>query len=306
MSRSVGVLVASLALSAVLAIAPRAHAQACCAGSAAVTPARLGLHEDALVGTTFHAGTVLGSFAPDGTFASQPPGTREVDLEEDILAAVRVTSRGQLAVLVPVVETYRQIPGRHEWGGGVGDVNVGGRYDFLRAGESRFIPGIALLAGLTLPTGTPVAASTQPLATDATGIGAFQGNVGVALEQTWNAWLVSLSGLLAQRASYTADGVQETLGTQLTALGAVAYTLESDAALGLVVSYAAEGNATQDGVTNPDSHKRALTLSGVGLYPINDSLRLQGSVFVVPPVSQLGANQTATLGLTLTLLLGFT
>ena len=294
---------------AVLLAAAHARAQACCAGSSAVTPARLGLHEDWLVGTTLHVGGVIGNYALDGTYSALPAHSSEVDLEQDLLGAVRVTKRGQLALLVPFVETYRAEPLAcvltKEFGGGVGDINVGARYDFVLAGESRYVPGIALLAGLTLPTGRPVEAAHQPLATDATGIGAFQGNVGVALEQTWGAWLINVSGLLAQRAARKTNGVDETLATQLTALGAVAYTLQSEAAVGFVASYAAEGNATINGSTDPDSHKRVLTLSAVGLYPFTDALRLQGSLFLTPPVSALGANEPTTYGLTLTVLLGF-
>jgi hypothetical protein len=288
-----------------LASANVAHAQACCAGSSAVTPARLALHEDWLVGTTLHEGGVLGSYDARGTYTAQPPHTSEVDFEEDLLAAVRVTKRGQLALLVPFVQTYRTIPGASEAGGGIGDVNIGARYDFVLAGESKYIPGVALLAGLTLPTGRPVEASSQPLATDATGVGAFQGNVGVALEQTWGSWLVNVSGLLAQRAARSTRGVHETLGTQLTGLGAVAYTFTNEAAFGIVASYAAEGDAQINGATATDSSKRALTLSAVGLYPLTDALRLQGSLFILPPLSSLGTNQNATTGLTLTVLLGF-
>ena len=61
-----------------------------------------------------------------------------------------------------------------------------------------------------------------------------------------------------------------------------------------------------NGAVDQASHKRALTLSLVGLVPFTDSLRLQGSVLLNPPVSYFGANQPATAGLTLTLLWGFT
>jgi hypothetical protein len=300
-----GALTVALLCLSFLTAAHRAHAQACCAGSGAVTPARLALHEDALVGMTLHASGVLGNYAPDGSYAPQPPHTSEADFEEDFLGAVRITKRAQLALLVPFVQTYRATPGLSEAGSGIGDLNVGGRYDFVLAGESRIVPGIAALAGLTVPTGKPVAEANQTLATDATGTGAFQGNFGLALEQTWGPWLVNVSGLVAQRASYTARGVSETLGTQITGLGAFAYTFRSGAALGFVSSYAAEGDARVDGTSDPNSHKRALTLSGVGLYPISDALRVQGSVFILPPISELGANQPATLGVTFTVLYGF-
>jgi hypothetical protein len=289
-----------------LALSPAriAHAQACCAGSSAVTPARLALHEDALVGTTLHVGGVLGSYAVNGAYSPQGPGSTEVDVEEDLLLAVRLTKRAQLAALIPLVETFRSGLGASAHSGGVGDINLGARYDFVLARESRYIPGVAVLLGATFPTGRPPEEAQAPLAVDATGIGAFQGNVGLALEQTLCAWLVNLSGILAQRAARNALGVDETLGTQLTGIGAVAYTFRSEAALGLVGSYAAEGNATINGSPAEGSHKRGLTLSGVMLYPLTDTVRVQGSVFVMPPVSSVGANEPATLGATLTILMG--
>ena len=38
---------------------------------------------------------------------------------------------------------------------------------------------------------------------------------------------------------------------------------------------------------------------------MTDTLRVQGSVFLMPPVSGVGANQPASTGLTLTALVGF-
>jgi hypothetical protein len=296
--------VSSVTLLSLLRSPSLARAQACCAGTGAVTPARLTMHEDALAGVTLRASGVLGAYGVDGSYTPQPPHTTELDLEEDFLFAARVTKRGQLAALVPTVQTYRWYPGVSASGGGLGDINLGARYDFVLAGESRFIPGIALLAGATFPTGIPPEQAKEPLAVDATGIGAFQGNAGVALEQVWRAWLVNLSGIVAQRASRHVEGVDETLGTQVTGIAAVAYTFQSEAAVGGVVSYAAEGNASLDGATDAQSHKRVLTLSAVALYPITDSYRVQGSLFVTPPVSQLGANQPASAGVTVTVILG--
>ena len=109
----------------------RAHAQACCAGGSAVTPGRLEPHEDALVGAELRAAGVIGSYQLGGAFVASPPGTPEYDFEEDIFGAVRVLRHGQVALLVPVDETFRRTPadGAH-FGGGIGDINLSGRYDF--------------------------------------------------------------------------------------------------------------------------------------------------------------------------------
>ncbi len=277
-----------------------ARAQACCAGGSALTPGRLAPHEAWLAGAQARAANVFASFDSNGHYATSPTGTSEVDLEQDVFGAVRFFKRAQAAVLVPIVETHRQTRANGaELGGGLGDVNLSARYDFALAGGSLVVPGIGVLAGLTLPTGTPPESATHPLATDATGTGAFQGNVGLALEQTYGAWLVNATVLVAKRAARTVQGVHSVLGTQTTALVAGGYTFSNAAALVLVGSFAIEGNGSIDGEEVAKSSRRILTTSVAGLYPLSDHLRLTGSLFINPPVPMLGRNLPATAGLTI-------
>src|SRR5580658_11371561 len=220
----------------------RAHGQACCAGTGAVTPGRLALHEVALVGTQWKAGDVLGSFDAGSHYTPSPSGASELDLEQDIFGAMRVLGRGQMALLVPFVETRRTSQGLAEFGGNIGDVNASVRYDFTLAGASTVLPGIAALAGLTLPTGTPPdSPRLEPLATGATGIGAYQINAGAAFEQAFGPWLLNATGIVAQRTARTVGStpnqVHERLGSQWTLLVAVAYTFPSEVAIAASASY---------------------------------------------------------------------
>ena len=170
----------------------RAFAQACCAGGSVITPARLGMHEDWLVGLQAKAGSVVGSYDLGGHYAPQRSGNTELDFEQDLFAATRLLRRGQLALLVPLVETRRATPQLGaQFGGGVGDVNASARYEIVMAGESHLVPGIALLAGITLPTGRPPESATPPLQSNATGIGAYQINAALAVEQAYGPWLVN-------------------------------------------------------------------------------------------------------------------
>jgi hypothetical protein len=265
-----------------------------------VTPGRLQPHEKALVGAQLRAGDVFGSYYPDGHYAASPSGDSELDLEQDLFGAFRLLRHGQVALLVPLVETLRRTPqdGSH-FGGGVGDVNLSARYDFLLAGESEYLPGIALLAGVTFPTGKAVESSTSPLAVDTTGIGAFQGNAALALEQTFGPWLVNATGMVAART----PRFGETLGTQVTVLAAGAYTFPNDAAVALALSYASEADAwTDNGRDVPLSAKRLMTLSASLLWPIEDAWRLLGGLFLNPPIDSVGGNQPAMGGLTLTVI----
>jgi hypothetical protein len=265
-----------------------------------VTPARLEPHEAALVGAELRAGGELGSYETSGRYFGNSPGATEFDFEEDLFGAVRFLRRGQFALLVPFVETQRQNQrdgGR--LGGGVGDINASVRYDFLLAGESRYVPGVALLGGVTLPTGKPPESATPPLAVDATGIGAWQANVALALEQIYGPWLVNATGIVAKRTARFG----QTLGTQVTLLAAGAYTFDNDAALALSASYAFEGDATaSDGTAVPDSSKRLTTLSLSLLWPLGDWWRLFGGLYVEPPISGFGSNQPSVSGLTVTVI----
>ena len=279
----------------------RAWAQACCAGASAVTPGRLELHEAALAGLELRAAAVLGHYTAQGRYVPSPSADPEDDFEQDLFGAVRVLRRGQVALLVPLVQTMRATPqdGSH-FGGGIGDLNVSARYDFVRAGEARFFPGVAISAGVTLPTGAAVeSVPTSPLAVDATGAGAFQGTVALALEQTFGPWLANATAIVAERTARFG----QTPGMQVTLLAAAAYTLRNDAAFALSASYAFEGDALAgDGTDVPDSSKRATIVTVSAFWPIGDEWRLVGAAFLAPPLDAAGSNQPATGGFTLTLI----
>jgi hypothetical protein len=291
---------ACLGLLLMLGQARNAQAQACCAGSGAVTPGRLGLHEEALVGVQLKAGDVLGSYDSGGHYWASSDSS-ELDLEQDLFAAARFLRRGQVSVLVPFIETRRTSGSVTDFGGGIGDVNLNARYDFTLAGASRFVPGLAALVGVTAPTGVPPdAANLGPLSAGATGIGAWQGTLGVATEQSFGPWLVGASAYVAQRTARTVSAVHERLAPHWTFLAAVAYVWPSEISLALSASYQAEGDATIDGADSPQTAQRQPTVTLGAVLPVTDTLRFQGSLFDNPPVSGLGQNQTSDVGALLT------
>lgn len=284
-----------------LLVSGQAHAQACCAGANAVTPARLGAHENWLVGTQWHAGVLYGSFDEHGRYSGE--ASREGDFEQDLFGAVRVLPRGQLALLVPFVETLRTAPGIVDFGGGIGDLNASARYDFVLAGESKVVPGIAALAGLTFPTGTPVDQATDKLAAQETGVGAYQYNAALSVEQTFGPWLAGGSFIIAARSPRTADGVHEQLAPQLLGLLYGSYAFDSGASLALVGSYQAEGDATIDGATSPNSARRFATVSAAGLWPFSE--RIRGVLTLSGTLPFAGQNDPALATLLVTLIGAF-
>ncbi len=286
----------SLAAFTAALLSEDARAQSCCAGGSAVTPGRLGLQEHALVGVQLRAAAVLGSYGPRSAYAASPSGASEQNLEQDLFAAVRFLRRGQFALLVPLLESRRVTPTLGELGGGLGDANVAARYDALYSHQYRYVPGIALLAGATLPTGVAPEAAKKPLVTDATGIGVVQLHAGLALEKRFTWVVVNLTGLVAKRLTRSVGGVSETLGTRWTALAACTYIFSSDAAIALAGSYFADGNATSDGVEEPSTGRRLLTFTVSGAAPLSERVRIHASLFLTPPASSLGQNQLATAG----------
>jgi hypothetical protein len=281
-----------------MALVPRdVLAQACCAGATTISPARLALHEDGLVGLQIRSSAAIGSFDRGATFIGQPASTGEVDLEEDLVAAVRVFSKAQLAVLLPVMQTWRRVPGQSALGGGFGDLNLSIRYDALLPGEMRSVPGIALLAGITIPTGTPPDRTSSTLATDSTGIGAVQVTGGFALEDLYLSHvLVNLTLLATQRLARSVDGIRETLGLQISGALAAGWVFDGGAGLALIGRYDTEADARVNDQLVPSSGKRAVSFGVVGGLPIAKGWRLQGSLLDIPPISGLGLNQSANLG----------
>jgi hypothetical protein len=283
-----------------------ASAQACCAGASAVTPGRLALHENALAGLELRAAALIGSYDSAAAYHASPPGIDEWDFEQDLLASLRVLQRGQLSLLVPFIESWRRAPTTGaELGGGIGDVNASARYDFTWAREYSYLPGIALLLGVTLPTGRAPESAHLPLGSDATGVGALQATVGLSLERAFAHWLAGVTGLVAKRLPRHVRGVESELGTQLMLLASAGYVFETEAALAAALTLTTEGRATVDGASLPGTARRFVRVALAGTLPLGDFMRLQATAYLDPPVNVMGKNQPATTGLTATWLWSF-
>ena len=292
----------ALACALVLTAPARAHAQSCCAGASALTPARLALHEDALIGLQLKGSDLYGSFDGDRRFLGASAGAKELDFEQDLAGSVRVFKRGQLSAILPMVETYRSVPGLSEAGGDLGDLQLGARWDFTVSSASAAMPGIGLAASAMLPTGRAPDAASKPLATDATGLGAFQGSIVLSLEQTFGPWVVNVSGAAAWRAPRTVGDVHAQQGVQLAASAAGGYSFVNGSLLALTMSYTTELDATVNGERLPGSGRAAARIGVAGGLPLDALWRVQGSLATDLPIDFFGWNQPASAALTLMIL----
>lgn len=292
---------AECAAVAVFALAPLsverdAAAQACCATPTAFAPARLRTGENAIVGFVGSAAIVTGSFGRDRSFALPSPGSREIDLVERLFAAWAPWPRIEVSFTVPFVETSRRAGGIGEASAGIGDPRLATRFTLVRVGEDKIVPGVQLLTALTLPAGVPADGATKPLATDATGTGAFQFDNGIALEQSFGRFLFHFTGAIAWRSVRTIGGASSQLGPLASAFTALSYTFPNALSLAASLAYEASFDARQNGVAVSDSATAKTTVGFAASMPIARGVRLVAGLAWNPHVSELGKNELATFG----------
>jgi hypothetical protein len=282
----------------VLVLSKDARAQACCVGASGLTPGWLANHEQWLVGAQLRVSETHGTYPTRGEFYEARP-YRDTRIEPSLYATARIVSRGQVSVFAPLVTNRRRLGERVETRTAPGDVSLVGRYDFIRPGESRF-PGIALLAGVIVPTGKPSDRGTGFLGADVTGIGTWEGNAGVSLEQVYGKVVLHGTALFGLRAARHVNDKTETLGPRALFLLAGGYVFDGDVAILGTATHTSDGDSKLDGSVTPGTGFRVTQLALLVVVPLSDTLRLRTSVFTdVPP---LGNNRPALGGTSISLL----
>jgi len=290
----------ALVVAAGVAARPRtAAAQACCVGTGLVTPARLRTFEDRAVGMQMRARSVVGAFGQTGSYAASGPGQSEVGFEEDLFGAIRLGRRLQIGVWAPFVQTARAVPGVSGFGGGLGDVAANARFDAVDAGTHGYWPGLAIMAGISVPTGTPPDEAGDPLATSGTGTGSYEGSFGLAVEEIVGRGFVSATGWISQRSARSASGVEQSFAPRLSAVLSGGYTFGHETTVGGFASLLRQGDA-RDAMGAIANSSLALATAGAALaLPFWDSWRLQTTLFSDLPIPGWGRNQTVGFGGTL-------
>ena len=296
---------AALAGLAVLIASRDAAAQACCAGGSVVAPTRLAAYEDFAVGVQTRAQGSMGSFGADGRYLPSQASSEQT-FEQQLLASVRFARAAQAGVVLRALSTHRNAGSLDEWGGGLGDVTLTARYDFILPAELPRMPGLAVLAAATLPTGTPPDRAAQPLATDATGAGTFDASLGLSLEKAGNHVFGMLALWGTQRAGRTvsvpgAPSVTQSFALRWTVLATAGWVFDSEAAVALFATAFNEGDPTINGARDAAGGRRLTTVGAAGAVPFAAAWRVQGTAFTDLAVVSLGRNQPAGAGGTISL-----
>lgn len=274
-----------------------AHAQACCSGTTNLTPGRLERHEWLLLGALTTSKYSLGSFDDASTYSPAADGSTQWDFEQQWLSAFRWAERGQSSVLLKTAQSYRDAAAADpEFGGGLGDLQLAARWDLSFTGERAYVPGVALLAALTLPTGTSPEESTDVLGSDATGEGTTRVLAGVALEHAQNTWLLGLYADLTHHfpRRLATVRVERALGWRVAANATYGWTPRLHT--GLIATASGEGRSTLNGDVAEGSARRDIELGLALSYEPNANWRLYATASSTPPVDALSRNGFADIG----------
>lgn len=301
MSRK-GVVAGMVIGGAVVFAAADAQAQACCAGAGTLAPVRLAEEERWAAGLLLRATQLVGQSDASGRWNPVPPGNVEQGLEQAVAVAVRLAPGWQAAFQVPLVQTRRTVPGLEDVGGGLGDLRLSGRWDVVAPGELEHLPGVAVVAGATVPTGRAAEQAQQPMAADATGLGTGTVQAGAALEQTVGHVLWQLSGAWQHTFDRQVGAWRVSYGPQLLAQAAVGWAFDSGAGVVLTAGMRHDQPTALDGVELSGSGRTATTLGLAGGVPLMRGLRLNATVATPLPVDGLARAAMGTMAVGVNLL----
>ena len=299
----IGLLILGGIFGLVLTWSEVSQAQACCAAGAAVSPGRLALHEKALLGVQLTPAWGLGSYDAESTFHGKAKGTKQMDLTLTPFITLKLVDRLQWGINVPFVMSVRKgETSEAEVGGGVGDATTNLRYDFIRDGEYRYVPGIAMLGAVSAPTGRTPESARNMLGSDATGLGVWQFGGGLWCERSFEKWLLTGALLVTLRSARTVADFKSQLSPQVTGILAVGYSFSHNWGLAVFGSYSTEGRAKIDGERIDGTVKRLLRLNLASSFTWRDVWRFQAGAFINPPVDQVAQNQLSSTGFSFTMM----
>ncbi len=298
-----GALGASLAL---MASAP-AMAGGCCMSATATGVGRLMEWEDFAVGLFESAARTMGTWDSDGEWWPEGESSSDTEWTTELWGLVRVDERWSLLGRVPWRWTVRRAGDLGDEGGGLGDAQLGARWDAVRLGESRRWPGIALTGGVLAPTGRTTEDSEGALAADATGRGAWVLSAGLSVEKTLLPWFVRVDagaslplpqerGDLAKTQRFGPGGT--------AALTGGLEVLDDVLVASAFLRYAAEGAVTLDDDELEGSDRAGSGLGAALAWRASPHWTVQSALDTDVFIAGLGDNQAGRLAVTLGLRYG--
>ncbi|MCB9644569.1 MAG: transporter [Myxococcales bacterium] len=171
----------------------RADAAACCVSATVSGVGRLRNWEHFAVGlrTSLLAGT--GQWDTKALWHGYGDDYQEHEWRSELWGLVGVHRRVSLFARVPWSVNYRKVGTQDAWDGWFGDLQAGARFELISIGQFLHVPAVALIVGVTAPTGRATGQAQNPLAADVTGRGAWMLSAGVTIEKTFYPGFVQLN-----------------------------------------------------------------------------------------------------------------
>jgi len=216
----------------------------------------------------------------------------ESEFRTQISGIVALNQRLELSAGMPWLVTTKAAGGVNESGHGIGDTQVGLRFEPIGSGEIAGVPGIALVGGMTMPSGRARSEVGHPLATDITGRGAWVLSASVMLEVARMRWFVL--GGAGVTYSFEKDAVlaghttQLGRGFQATVLSGVEVVPKWIASM--LVRYAYEGMVKYDGASVPRSQTHDAGVGPAVAFQWTPNWTVQGGFDTAIYLNNMGRN----------------
>lgn len=283
-------------------VSQRAAAAPCCMSATAFGMGRLAIWEDFALGLRTSLSPALGAWDAEGHWSSYDDYA-DLEWRSELWALVALDRRLSAFVRLPVVATLRSAGSLSGFGGGLGEVSLGARYEVLAIGEIAELPAIALTLAVLAPTGRATEDAETPLGVDVTGRGAWVLSAGLSLEVTRVPWFVRLDlGLSVPLPARRDDlGVSQRLGPSFDLGLAGGVEVSPRVVVSLASHLMLSSDNILDGTAVPHSDRLELGLGPAVSWHFAWSWTLQLGVDSGLFLSDLGQNLpgrvTTTLGL---------
>lgn len=162
----------------------RVEAGACCASAAAFGVGRLLRWEKFAVGLRSNVLHTLGRWDTKSTWTPNLPTYEDVEWRSELWGMFRIGRPFAAYVRLPWSMNYRKSGEDSHFGGGIGDIQIGGRWDLVPVASGSGWPGIALSLNVLMPTGRKTDTNLSPLATEVTGRGAWMLSSALFIEKS--------------------------------------------------------------------------------------------------------------------------
>jgi hypothetical protein len=204
-----------------------------------------------------------GSFNDDGNYEALPSGDKKSQIQQQFFAQYGITDKWEFDAQIVFQENYITSGGSKGHDQGVGDSYIFTRYELFE--ETERIPEVAGLLQLKIPTGKYQHADPDKQGADLTGTGSWDPGVGILLTKKFKPFVFHADALINAPQSVGIDGVKTQYANYLNYDLAVEYFLPKGFNFMLEANGLYQGNTKQDGVKDPASDVRSLTLSpGIG------------------------------------------